>query len=132
MIGTALCVLLTALIGLHLVSALLTARRYLRPLPPGKPDAALPFVSLIRPVCGVDAFDRETLGSSFGQDYPAYEILFCAASDDDPAVALVRDLIAAHPGGRRGFSSATTRSAPTPSSTIWSRATAQAPPSGWR
>ena len=60
----------------------------------------LPPVTLLRPVCGRDAFDAETLASSFAQDYPAYEIIFCARSEADPAVALVRRLIAAHPGAR--------------------------------
>ncbi|HVL21542.1 MAG TPA: ceramide glucosyltransferase [Amaricoccus sp.] len=63
-------------------------------------NLGLPAVTLLRPVCGRDSYDAETLGSSFGQDYPDYEIIFCAPSDHDPAVALVRALIAAHPGTR--------------------------------
>lgn len=70
------------------------ARR--RPLPP----PPLPPISLIRPVCGLDPKDAETLGSSFGLDYPDYEILFCVADPADPAVALVERLMAAHPGQR--------------------------------
>jgi len=57
-------------------------------------------VSIVRPVCGVDNFARETLGSTFGLDYPDYEIIFCVAHDDDPVVPLVRDLIASHPSDR--------------------------------
>src|ERR1700722_12925624 len=68
------------------------ARTQLLPRPE---EAAL--VSIVRPVCGVDNFARETLGSSFGLDYPDYEILFCVARDDDPVVALIDELIAAHP-----------------------------------
>ncbi len=60
----------------------------------------LPRVSLLRPVCGQDAFDEETLGSSFAQDYPDYEIIFCAPSEKDGSVPLVRRLIAAHPATR--------------------------------
>ena len=67
----------------------------LSPLPPS-PDA--PAVSLVRPVCGVDNHDEETLGSSFRLDYPTYEVLFCAARADDEALPLLRRLIAAHPG----------------------------------
>ena len=63
-----------------------------RPVPP---DA--PAISLIRPVCGLDNFDEETLGSSFLLDYPRYEVLFCAARADDPVLPLLRRLIAAHP-----------------------------------
>ena len=57
-------------------------------------------MTIVRPVCGVDNFARETLGSTFGLDYPDYDILFCVARDDDPVVALVRELIAAHPRQR--------------------------------
>ena len=64
-------------------------------LPPSE-DA--PAVTIVRPVCGVDNCERETLASSFGLDYPDYRVIFCAARADDPAVALVRELIAAHPG----------------------------------
>ena len=39
-----------------------------------------------------------TLSSSFNQDWPDYEILFCAASEQDSAVPLVRRLIDEHPG----------------------------------
>lgn len=54
-------------------------------------------ITLIRPVAGLDPFDAETLASSFHQDWPDYEVIFCAPSADDAAVPLVRQLIAAHP-----------------------------------
>ncbi|MBY6002860.1 ceramide glucosyltransferase [Salipiger bermudensis] len=92
---------LVAILGVtlaaHLLSAALAAWRYRRPAAPVQDDGALPFVSLVRPVCGVDAFDRETLDSSFRQDYPRYEILFCAPCEYDAAVPLVRALIAENP-----------------------------------
>ena len=64
------------------------------PRPPASPAP----VTLLRPVCGRDAFDRETLASGFLQDHPAYEQIFCVADADDPVVPVVRELIAAHPG----------------------------------
>lgn len=83
-------------LGLHLASAALTLWRYLRPAPhPGL--AARPFITLLRPVCGLDRFDAQTLGSSFALTYPDHEIIFCAAREDDPAVPPLRRLIAAHP-----------------------------------
>lgn len=86
-------------LALHLVTAGLAALRYLGPdRAAGSTDQ--PFITLLRPMHGVDAFDRETLAASFGQDYPDYEILFCVADPDDPACALARALIAAHPGAR--------------------------------
>lgn len=67
---------------------------------PGRAGGAigLPPVSLLRPVRGCDTFDAATLASSFLQDYPDYEIVFCVESGQDPAAALVRRLIEAHPG----------------------------------
>lgn len=60
----------------------------------------LPPVTLLRPIRGDDPFDAETLGSSFTQDYPDYEIIFCVDSADDPAAVVARRLIAAHPQAR--------------------------------
>lgn len=68
--------------------------------PPVAAADALPFACLLRPVCGLDRFDAETLGSSFRQDYPDYEVIFTCASDRDPVIPLVRRLIADHPDVR--------------------------------
>ena len=91
------CVLATALQVISTAIAAVRCRARAQPLPP---PASAPLVSIVRPVCGVDNFARETLSSTFGLDYPDYEIIFCVARDDDPVVALVRELIAAHPGQR--------------------------------
>lgn len=80
--------------GLHLASAGLCLWRLARPQ---RRPATRPFVTLLRPVCGLDPFDARTLGSSFALDYPAFEVLFCAAHAGDPAVPVLRDLIARHP-----------------------------------
>lgn len=56
-----------------------------------------PKVSILRPVCGLENNLEETLTSTFGLDYPDFEILFCVANADDPVVPLVQHLIAAHP-----------------------------------
>ena len=92
--------LLLAVALLFLAAHLITVGLFLRRLGPGQVQPGtlgLPRVTLLRPVCGVDQFDAETLGSSFSQDYPDYEIIFCAPSGTDPAVPLVRELIAMHP-----------------------------------
>ncbi|EIE53143.1 ceramide glucosyltransferase [Citreicella sp. 357] len=89
------CVVL-GLLGIHLATAALAAWRYCDATPVrAAPDS--PFVSLVRPVCGLDAFDEETLESSFQQDYPRYEVIFCAARESDAAVPLVRRIIARNP-----------------------------------
>lgn len=91
-----LIAILVATLGAHLFSGALAAFRYWRN---GQQNASgeRPHVTLIRPVCGLDVNDRETLGASFTQDYPDYDVLICAASEKDPAVQLARDLVAAHP-----------------------------------
>jgi len=68
--------------------------------PPQAPLAAAadgPPVSLVIPVCGLDNYGEATLQSAFLLDYPSYELIFCAARTDEPAVPLVRRLIAKHP-----------------------------------
>jgi ceramide glucosyltransferase len=91
--------LLATLVSLHIATICIAmlrcrtgARRaaaFAHPPPP---------VTIIRPVSGHDYRLEETLGSTFGLDHPNYEILFCAASEKDPAVATVRALLAFHRG----------------------------------
>jgi ceramide glucosyltransferase len=59
--------------------------------------ADAPPVSLVQPLCGVEAFSKETLASVFALDYPEYEILFCLADPADPIAPLVRRAIVANP-----------------------------------
>lgn len=82
------------LVVMHVASCLIVIWRRQR----RDPDVAdCPFITLLRPVCGLDRHDERTLRSSFDLDWPAYEIIFCAARADDPAVPVVRRLIAEHP-----------------------------------
>jgi ceramide glucosyltransferase len=53
-------------------------------------------VTIVQPLCGVEAFSRDTLRSIFELDYPTYEIIFCLASADDPIAPLVRGAINAN------------------------------------
>jgi ceramide glucosyltransferase len=86
-----------------LVGALTVWRCRYRRAPAVKAQDPLPPVSIIRPMCGRDAYEDITLRSSFRLDYPAYELLLCCASKDDPAVPLARRLIAEHPNVRAGL-----------------------------
>lgn len=95
MLPEALSVFAAATTATHLASIALVARRLSHP--PGEPATGTPFITLLRPVCGRDPNDMATLGSSFGLDYPDYEVLFCVADSNDPAVTLLRDIIARHP-----------------------------------
>lgn len=98
----AIIALAAALLAAHLLTVglyLVRLRRNREPRRAQPPRAFIgtPRLTLLRPVCGREAFDRETLESSFAQDYPDYEVIFCAPSPNDPAVPLLRELIAAHP-----------------------------------
>ncbi len=83
--------------GIHALTVALAMRRCARRSGaiPAPKDA--PAVSIVQPLCGVEAFSRETLRSIFALDYPDYEIIFCLASADDPIAPLVRGAIKAHP-----------------------------------
>ena len=54
--------------------------------------ADLPFVSVLKPLYGMEPRLKETLRSFFQQDYPKYEIVFGARSADDAALAVVTEL----------------------------------------
>jgi ceramide glucosyltransferase len=82
---------------LHIVSIVITAWRC-RPRAEPAAARALPPVSIVRPVCGLDNFLEETLRTTFEIAYPQFELIFCVASPRDPAIAVVRKLIAAYPG----------------------------------
>jgi ceramide glucosyltransferase len=88
------CLILVVLNFISVGIAIWRAKPRKTSLPP-LPDA--PPVSLIRPICGIDNFCEETLGSSFRLDYPHYEVIFCVARANDPVVPVVERLIAAHP-----------------------------------
>jgi ceramide glucosyltransferase len=79
----------------HFGTIALVLRRRLRRgrqrglLPPG--------VSVLRPLCGLEHRLEATLRSSFHLEHPRYEVLFCVAQADDPAVPLLRRLAREHP-----------------------------------
>ncbi len=85
--------------AIHLTGLAIAASRIGRRRPVAS-GGARPPVSLIRPVCGLDNFADETLASTFALDYPDYEIIFCVADRRDPAMPLLRRLIAADPQRR--------------------------------
>lgn len=81
----------------HFLSIALAWRRCKSVEPFPAPATGAAPVTLIRPLCGLDPFERETLASTFGLNYPDYEVIFCVADAADPVIPLALRLIEAHP-----------------------------------
>ncbi len=58
---------------------------------------SLPPVSVLKPIHGLEPGLRDNLETFFRQDYPDYEILFAAAENDDPALAVIAELCGQYP-----------------------------------
>ena len=84
-------------LALHVFSAAIAAVRCRRGRAPIAAAADAPPVAVVQPLCGVEAFSKETLASIFALDYPDYEIVFCVADAADPVAPIVRRAMAAHP-----------------------------------
>jgi len=56
-----------------------------------------PPLTLLKPLHGADPGLESYLGSFFVQDYPSYEILFCARDPNDAGLATARIVAARHP-----------------------------------
>src|SRR5215470_6459318 len=85
-----------AVLLVHIATSLSAAWRCRRRTEPRPVQVERPAVTIIRPVCGLDAYEEATLRSTFELDYPQLEILLCCASPNDPVVPLARRLLAEH------------------------------------
>jgi ceramide glucosyltransferase len=76
----------------------LSAVRYFRRAPGAAPHAAFtPPLSVLKPLHGTEPDLAQHLAQFFRQDYPAYEILFCARTATDAGLAIARQVAAKHP-----------------------------------
>ncbi len=57
----------------------------------------MPPVSIFKPLKGLDEGLEGNLRSFFELDYPTFQLLFCVADPDDPAIALVQRLVREYP-----------------------------------
>jgi len=57
----------------------------------------LPPLSLLKPLNGAEPDLKSRLTTFFEQDYPQYEILFCAREPDDEGLEIAREVAATHP-----------------------------------
>jgi ceramide glucosyltransferase len=92
-IAGAFCAAVAFLNFVSVLIAIVRLRRNRRASLSGSADP----VTIVRPVCGLDAFIEETLASGFALNYPSYELIFCVAQANDPAVPLIGRLMRAHP-----------------------------------
>jgi ceramide glucosyltransferase len=61
------------------------------------PPGFTPALSLLKPLHGSEPGLEEDLTTFFEQDYPQYEILFCARTDDDAGLETARRVAARYP-----------------------------------
>src|SRR5579872_3334744 len=61
------------------------------------PKDKLPPVTIFKPVHGMEERLEQNLDSFFRQDYPDYEIIVGARSEDDPAIQLAEQIRRRHP-----------------------------------
>src|SRR5580698_10949031 len=67
------------------------------------PGAFTPPLSLLKPLHGSEPELASHLQSFFEQDYPEFEIIFCARSDQDPGLEIARRVAARYPKIRSRF-----------------------------
>ncbi|HEU5233341.1 MAG TPA: bacteriohopanetetrol glucosamine biosynthesis glycosyltransferase HpnI [Terriglobales bacterium] len=65
--------------------------------------AYTPPVSVLKPVHGNEPNLRENLETFFRQDYPDFELIFCARRDDDPALQIAGQLSEKYPAVKVRF-----------------------------
>jgi ceramide glucosyltransferase len=81
-----------------LTLVVVAARRHLRrPDAPASLKTALPAVTMLKPLYGLEPNLESNLRSFFVQDYPRFELIFGARDLNDPALALVRALHREYP-----------------------------------
>lgn len=84
----------------YYTAATLAAARFFRRARTRNVASFNPCVSLLKPIRGIDFGSYENFASFCRQDYPDYEILFGVNDAGDPAIPLVRRLIAEFPRRR--------------------------------
>jgi ceramide glucosyltransferase len=82
------------------------------------PGAFAPPISLLKPLHGWEPDLESHLESFFEQDYPEFEIIFCARSEQDSGLAIARQVAARYPKIRSRF--LCSGNAPYANAKVWS------------
>jgi ceramide glucosyltransferase len=79
--------------------AIVAARKFFsgRPAKSSQPLDFFPPVSVLKPIRGLDRETYENFSSFCLQEYPEFEILFCVSDESDPAVPVIKKVIADFP-----------------------------------
>jgi ceramide glucosyltransferase len=92
----ALGAFIAAATTIHVVSIIVAVVRCRPPRRVAWP-VTMPPVTIIRPACGMENHLELTLRSTFVLNWPRYEIVFCVAAANDPALPLIERLMAEYP-----------------------------------
>lgn len=93
----ALAVASGTLVAVNLAGILIAGRRMTSPQDPPPVVSGMPPVSIVVPMRGIENFTDETLEAAFRLDWPDYELIFCLADADDPAIKVIRKVAAVYP-----------------------------------
>jgi ceramide glucosyltransferase len=80
-----------------LALVMVAASRFRRQRHPEQSRSALPPVSLLKPLCGLEPGLEVNLASFFQQEYPDFELIFGTRHSSDPALEIVRSLCEKYP-----------------------------------
>ena len=91
------------MLAVNLACQAVAGARLLRNPRPSALLQAMPAVTIVRPVRGIEAFSRETAVSGLELDYRDYRTIFSVADADDPIIPLIEELISRYGADKVGL-----------------------------
>jgi ceramide glucosyltransferase len=89
-----ICLIPVAGGSVYAVLCMITFLRFCRKTatPAEKSFSKWPSVTILKPVCGLEKDQRETLRSACIQDYPEFQVVYSVQNLDDPAIPLLKEI----------------------------------------